>query len=161
MRSFFLSLILALAFLPERTAAQEVIFLTGMADYDNTERDPPLNENGHRQAQAWARELAAVGIDAVFASTRRRSQQTAEPIASANGLEVVTMPKDATQELVTRLKRDHANDQVFVTVHDAYIWPFLREYGYSGIVPSIILRDLLIIVPRAGEEPAVIHLRLE
>ena len=161
MRSIYLSFIAALALLPEHTAAQEIIFLTGMADYDNTEPDPPLNENGLSQAQAWARELAAAEIDAVFASNRRRSQQTAEPMARANGLEVVTMPKDATQELVARLKRDHANDQVFVTLHDPYILPFLREFGYSGIVPSIILRDLLIIVPRAGEQPAVIHLRLE
>ena len=41
--------------------------------------DPDLNAVGRAQAEALARRLAAVPLAAVYASTQRRSQQTAEP----------------------------------------------------------------------------------
>ena len=41
--------------------------------------DPDLNAVGRAQAEALARRLAGVPLAAVYASTQRRSQQTAEP----------------------------------------------------------------------------------
>ena len=42
--------------------------------------DPDLNDAGRAQAEAIARRLAGVRLDAVYTSTQRRSQQTAEPV---------------------------------------------------------------------------------
>ncbi|HEX8386221.1 MAG TPA: histidine phosphatase family protein, partial [Rubricoccaceae bacterium] len=41
--------------------------------------DPALNAVGRAQAEAVARRLAGVDLAAVYTSTQRRSQQTAEP----------------------------------------------------------------------------------
>jgi broad specificity phosphatase PhoE len=44
--------------------------------------DSPLNELGHRQAQALFERLKSVPFDKIYTSTLRRSQQTVAPFAS-------------------------------------------------------------------------------
>ncbi len=52
--------------------------------------DPDLNAVGHAQAEALARCLADVPLAAVYTSTQRRSQQTAEPtLAGHDGARLV------------------------------------------------------------------------
>lgn len=46
--------------------------------------DPDLNAAGRAQAEAIARRLAGVRLDAVYTSTQRRSQQTAEPVLAGH-----------------------------------------------------------------------------
>jgi 2,3-bisphosphoglycerate-dependent phosphoglycerate mutase len=50
--------------------------------------DPPLHEEGERQAQAVADRLANRPVDAVYASHLRRACDTANAIAARHGLEV-------------------------------------------------------------------------
>ena len=50
--------------------------------------DVPLNSRGHAQAEETARSLAGEKIDAIYVSDLRRTEQTAEPLARAQGLEV-------------------------------------------------------------------------
>ena len=52
--------------------------------------DLGLSEPGHRQAEATARALADVTIDAVYSSDLIRAVSTARPHAELRGLEVVT-----------------------------------------------------------------------
>jgi broad specificity phosphatase PhoE len=52
--------------------------------------DPPLNERGEAQARATARELAAVGVEAIYSSDLARAHQTAQALAELVGLPVVT-----------------------------------------------------------------------
>lgn len=54
--------------------------------------DVHLNERGRRQAQALAEHLARVKLQAVYASPLERTMETAEPIAAAQGLEVIPRP---------------------------------------------------------------------
>ena len=154
----FLAIVL---FASIRASAQEAIFIVGIADYSQTEPDPPLNEIGRIQAEAWAKELSSASIDAVFSSERRRSRETVAPLARERGLSVVSLPKDATEELVQTIKSVHADDRVFMSIHDSYLLPLLRGFGYTGVVPSVILRDLAILVPRPGKEPILILVRLD
>ncbi len=55
--------------------------------------DVHLNEKGKAQACKLAAELADLPIKAVYASPLERAIETAEPIASLHGLEVVTLPE--------------------------------------------------------------------
>jgi len=48
--------------------------------------DPPLSAEGEGQARRVCARLSALGIDAIYVSTMRRTVQTAAPLASAAGL---------------------------------------------------------------------------
>ncbi len=50
--------------------------------------DPPLNAQGHRQAEAVAEALASVPFDALYSSDLARARQTAEALARRLGLPV-------------------------------------------------------------------------
>jgi broad specificity phosphatase PhoE len=52
----------------------------------------PLNDRGRIQAEEVGASLAGISFSAVLASPQRRTQQTAEAIARARGLEVTTEP---------------------------------------------------------------------
>jgi probable phosphoglycerate mutase len=54
--------------------------------------DPPLSEEGFRQAALLGEWLKHEPIHALYASHLLRAQQTALPIAEAHGLEIVTEP---------------------------------------------------------------------
>jgi probable phosphoglycerate mutase len=55
---------------------------------DGTPADPPLSQEGRRQAERVAAWLAAEPIAAVYASPLRRARETAAPLGRARGLEV-------------------------------------------------------------------------
>lgn len=54
--------------------------------------DPPLSEEGQRQAKLLGEWLKHEPIHALYASHLMRAQQTAQPIADAHGLDIVTEP---------------------------------------------------------------------
>jgi probable phosphoglycerate mutase len=54
--------------------------------------DPPLSEEGFRQAALLGEWLGREHIHALYASHLLRAQQTAQPIAEAHGLPIVTEP---------------------------------------------------------------------
>jgi probable phosphoglycerate mutase len=55
---------------------------------DGAPADPPLSQEGRRQAERVAAWLAAEPIAAVYASPLRRARETAAPLGRARGLEV-------------------------------------------------------------------------
>jgi len=55
-------------------------------------KDTPLSAAGLQQAEAVARELKEHPFAAVYSSPLQRARETAAPIASAHGLEVLTDP---------------------------------------------------------------------
>ncbi|MBW2315890.1 MAG: histidine phosphatase family protein [Deltaproteobacteria bacterium] len=54
--------------------------------------DPGLTDYGHVQAERAAAALARERVDTIYVSPYRRSQETAQPLARALGLEPVTIP---------------------------------------------------------------------
>jgi len=54
--------------------------------------DPELSGDGHEQAARLAQYLSSERIDAVYASPLARAQQTAAPVASTFGVDVLTSP---------------------------------------------------------------------
>jgi broad specificity phosphatase PhoE len=68
----------------------------GQTEWNRVERfrgqiDVPLNELGHRQAQAIAQALAVEAISAIYASPLQRAQDTARPLAERLGLPIQTL----------------------------------------------------------------------
>jgi probable phosphoglycerate mutase len=79
-----------------RAQPHALIFLVRHAEPDWTPGgrsvlDPKLTPFGVEQARATARRLCGEHLDAIYASPYRRSQETAEALASATGLRVETI----------------------------------------------------------------------
>jgi len=53
--------------------------------------DPPLHEEGHRQAQLVADRLETENVSAIYVSTLQRTAQTAAPLAARLGIEPVVL----------------------------------------------------------------------
>lgn len=56
-------------------------------------RDLPLNDRGRAQADALARALQEVTLDAIIVSPSRRAQETAAPLAAQRHLELHVVPE--------------------------------------------------------------------
>lgn len=63
--------------------------------------DPPLSPQGREQARLLCARLAATGIEAIYATTLRRTAQTAAPLAERLGLEI---------QVEARLREVHLGD---------------------------------------------------
>ncbi len=89
-------------------------------------RDPSLTERGRQRATALAASLAKEPVVAVYATDYRRTRQTAQPLASAHGLEVTRYDaKQATGDFVTTLRRRNGIGTVIIV-------------GHSNTVPDIV-----------------------
>jgi broad specificity phosphatase PhoE len=70
----------------------------GQSDWNAERRwqghaDRPLSERGRLQAEALARRLADVHLDAVYSSDLRRTRETAAVVAETKDLEVLELPE--------------------------------------------------------------------
>lgn len=79
---------------------------------DTAHPGAPLTEEGHAQAAALVDVLADEPLDAIFASTLTRAQETAAPLAKARGLEVKTL--EGVQEIAAGVEEMSADWTVYV-----------------------------------------------
>lgn len=59
---------------------------SGFPTTEAGQADPELSPDGHQQAKAVSARLAGVGLDALYVSSLRRTQQTVAPLCAATGL---------------------------------------------------------------------------
>jgi len=70
----------------------------GETDWNRARRwqghaDRPLTARGRTQAADLAARLADIPLDAVYSSDLRRARETAEPVATTHGLELIQLPE--------------------------------------------------------------------
>lgn len=121
--------------------------------------DPPLNARGTARAVLLADFLQSIdvvaGVDAIYASEFRRTQQTAAPLAARLGLEVeIADPYDVV-EFMANVKRRHQGEIVLVVTH-ADILPTLVEelHGSDDIAeiqPNEFDRVYIVSIPWWGK----------
>jgi phosphohistidine phosphatase SixA len=164
LRAVLLGLICAVG-VPANALAQGAVFVVRHAERADTTTatppkmatDPDLSQAGRARADSLAAMLKDAGVNAIFVTEFKRTQQTAAPLATALGLAPVIVPAKDTAGLVARLKQDGATALVV---------------GHSNTVPEIVAAlgvatavtvaddeyDNLFIVTR-GAVPRAIHLR--
>lgn len=108
-----------------------------------------LNETGREQAGSLVERLAEQPIDAIYASSLVRTQQTAEPLARARGLEVqvladlreisagdAEMTTDAVDYVTTLLKWDAGDHEARIPGADNALEFFARYDSAIGQVAA-------------------------
>ena len=162
MRRFVLSLLLVLFSVP--AAAQQLVFVVRHAERADAgsggaatmATDPDLSEAGRARAQSLAAALKDAKIAAIFVTPYKRTQQTAEPLAKALGIQAVAIdPKDAAG-LIEKVKA--AGGNVLVVGHSNTVPDVLTRLGVSD-APKLDDRDYdnLFVVIR-GDKPSLVRL---
>lgn len=109
-----------------------------------TIEDPPLTQEGDERAQRLARlfgENAALGsVQAIYATSTRRAQATAAPLAARLGLTVVTA-NDAPAALARRVRRENHGGVALIVGHSNTIPAIAAALASRPDVPAMSEED--------------------
>ena len=102
--------------------------------------DPPLNARGRERAELLADFLQKVdvtgSVNAIYASDKRRTQETAAPLAKRLNLMVQTADHLDSDGFMRRVLREHSGDIVLVVSHSNTIQPLIDElHGSKNLKP--------------------------
>lgn len=126
--------------LDARTSSVVVIVRHAETEMSTT-ADPSLNGTGRDRAARLVRMLGQVGdkrgVDAVFASELKRTQQTVMPLAESLGLAVNAVSDAAWNSLARKILREHNGELVLVSADLPAVTKLVEEL--SG--EQVSLRD--------------------
>ena len=80
--------------------------------------DPDLAPEGVERAQEIARVFGGAGINAIYATQYKRTQQTVKPLADRTGIAVTLLDSKQTDELVQRVQTTLRGQTIFVAGHN-------------------------------------------
>ncbi len=109
--------------------------------------DPALTSEGRQRAAQLSHVLSEGAVDAIYASQFRRTQETAEVIASTVGLEVEVVDARDTEGLANRLRTEHAGETVLVVSHSNIVPEVIRALGAGAVeIPEEEYDDLFVVL---------------
>ena len=137
----YMAIALCLAWFFESQATTTVVFVRHAEKALTPTDDPGLSEAGQRRAAELARQLAGVdvvaGVDAVYATSYRRSVETAKPIADALKLQVRSYDAADTEKFLDELVKEEKGRIVLVVGHSDTVPAMIGNMGASKRVPAI------------------------
>lgn len=134
---------LGLAYFLEQRPSTTVLFVrhadTDVAMAAMADADPPLNERGRQRAELLADFLENIdvvaGVNAIYASDKRRTQETAAPLAARLNLPVQIADHYDIDGFMEQVLDDHGGDIVLVVSHSDTIAPLIDELHGSKRLP--------------------------
>jgi broad specificity phosphatase PhoE len=80
--------------------------------------DPDLAPEGLERAQEIARVFGGTGINTIYATQYKRTQQTVKPLSDRTGVPVTLLQSSQTDELVKQIQTSHRGQTIFVAGHN-------------------------------------------
>ena len=80
--------------------------------------DPDLSPAGEARAQELARMFSNAGVNAIYATEYKRTQETVKPLADRLGLPVSLVDAKETPELLKQILTNHRGQTIFVSGHN-------------------------------------------
>lgn len=125
----FIALLAAAAWLFDARATTVVMVVRHGETEASTDADPGLSVDGRERAARLARLLSQArpvrGVDAIFTSESRRTQQTATPLSETLALPVNVVPSGTWGKLPRKILSEHRGEYLLVA-------------GNSNTVPSLV-----------------------
>jgi broad specificity phosphatase PhoE len=133
---------LMLAYFLDQRLPTTVIFVRHAdTDVAMADDDPPLNARGRQRAELLADFIQDIdvvaGVDAIYASDKRRTQETAAPLAARLKLPVETADHTNAKRFMARVRREHGGQIVLVVSHSNTIPALIDELHGSKRLPPI------------------------
>ena len=139
----YTAIAIGLAWFFESQATTTVIFVRHAEKAAQPADNPGLNEAGKRRAAELARQLVdadvvpGLGVDAVFSTPYRRTEETAKPVADALGLTINSYDAADTEIFIEELVREYKGKIILVVGHSNTVPMMIGNMGASKNVPPI------------------------
>ena len=137
----YTAIAIGLAWFFESQATTTVIFVRHAEKATQPADDPALSEAGQRRARELARQLVDAdvvdGIDAVYSTPYRRTEETAKPVAEALNLPLRSYDAADTEAFIDALVREHKGKIILVVGHSNTVPLMIGNMGASKHVPPI------------------------
>jgi broad specificity phosphatase PhoE len=113
--------------------------------------DPDLLPTGEARAKEIARMFGNAGINTIFATQFKRTQQTVKPLADRIGISPTLVNANQTDELAKQITTAHRGETIFVAAHNNTVpalitalsgepFPIIPETEYDNLYIVTIYR---------------------
>jgi broad specificity phosphatase PhoE len=113
--------------------------------------DPDLAPEGVERAQEISRVFGEAGINAIYATQLKRTQQTAKPLSDRTGVPITVIEANKPDEIVNRIQTSNRGQTVFVAGHNNTVpaivsslsgdtYPLIPESEYDNLYIVTIYR---------------------
>lgn len=137
----YIAIAIGLAWFFESQATTTVIFVRHAEKALVPENDPPLSLAGQRRVAELTRQLVdadvLAGVDAIYSTPYRRTQETAKPLAEALGLPIHSYNPNDNEAVLEQILKDHKGKIILVVGHSNTIPGLIADLGAHKGVPDI------------------------
>ncbi|MEO8435544.1 MAG: phosphoglycerate mutase family protein [Pyrinomonadaceae bacterium] len=91
--------------------------------------DPDLSPAGEARAQEIAKMFGDTGVNAIYATQFKRTQQTVKPLADKLGIPVTQVPAKNSAEVVKQIRAQHMGKVIFVAGHNNSVPEMIAALG--------------------------------
>ncbi|MDH3533660.1 MAG: histidine phosphatase family protein [Gammaproteobacteria bacterium] len=137
----YTAIAVCLAWFFESQATTTIIFVRHADRASGPASDPGLSDAGRRRAAELTRQLVdadvVAGVDAIYSTPVRRSQQTAQPLADQLDLPINTYDIADTELVLERILKNHKGKIILVVGHSNTLPVLIANLGASKLVPPI------------------------
>jgi broad specificity phosphatase PhoE len=120
--------------------------------------DPDLSPAGQERAQELARMFAGAGVNAIYATEYKRTQQTVKPLADRTGVSPQLVEAKQTPELAKDILTKHRGQTIFVAGHNNTVPKIIEALGGDALpdIPESEFDNLFIVtIYRFGKAKVV------
>ncbi|PYS68626.1 MAG: hypothetical protein DMF69_19610 [Acidobacteria bacterium] len=109
--------------------------------------DPDLTTEGGARAQEIARMFGDAGINAIYATQFKRTQQTVKPLSDRIGVAPTILDAKQTDELINRLLTNHRGQTVFIAGHNNTVPALVSALSGEtyGVIPESEYDNLYVV----------------
>jgi broad specificity phosphatase PhoE len=137
----YTAIAICLAWFFESQATTTIIFVRHAEQSSFDAPDPGLSQAGRARVAELTRQLVEAdviaGIDAVYTTSSKRSQETAQPLAERLDLPINIYDINDTQSVLDRILKAHKGKIVLVVGHSHTLPELIANLGASKKVPPI------------------------
>ncbi len=125
---------------------------------DPNNNDVDLSPAGQARAQEIARMFGDAGVNAIYATQYKRTQQTVKPLADKIGVPVTIVNSKSTGDLLAQIRAQHSGQTIFIAGHNNTVPEIIAALGgpQYPIIPESEHDNLFIVtVYRTGKAKVV------
>jgi len=125
---------------------------------DPNNNDVDLSDAGQQRAQEIARMFGDAGINAIYATQYKRTQETVKPLSDKIGVPVTVMNSKGTSDLLAQIRAQHSGQTIFIAGHNNTVPEIIAALGgpQYPIIPESEYDNLFIVtVYRTGKAKVV------